>query len=156
MRPRVFDGKLYCSCGKQLLVDLTDFDLVSKARWSCKGGSRVRASSLLFNNRSIASVIINPSQGYVVDHINHDTHDNRRENLRACLPGQNSKNLRLQKQKGYKGVSWHPNLRRWQARITNNRETVHLGYYTTPEAAALAYNEAATQLHKEFAYLNNL
>lgn len=57
---------------------------------------------------------------------------------------------------GYKGVSWDSQTRSWRASITVDRRTVNLGRHSTPEAAALAYNEAAKKLHGEFAYLNEV
>jgi len=41
---------------------------------------------------------------------------------------------------GYKGVSFNKSRKLWQTAITSNRVRIHLGLHTTPEEAALAYN----------------
>jgi hypothetical protein len=56
----------------------------------------------------------------------------------------------------YKGVAWDAQTRSWRASIMACQKEVYLGRHSTPEAAALAYNEAARVLHGEFAYLNEV
>ncbi len=62
---------------------------------------------------------------------------------------------------GYKGVinvSKHSRMktRVWVASIKVNYKTIRLGYYETPEEAALAYNKAALKYHGVYARLNVL
>src|SRR5260370_20265291 len=58
---------------------------------------------------------------------------------------------------GYRGVEKN-NKSGWQARICtgprSNRKRVNLGTYTTPEAAAEAYDDAAFELHGKDTILN--
>ena len=54
----------------------------------------------------------------------------------------------------YKGVHWHKNHRKWLARITFEKNTIHLGYFRNEIEAAKAYDEAAKKYHGEFASLN--
>lgn len=90
----------------------------------------------------------------MVDHVNRDTLDNRRSNLRKCSRAQNAVNskLRVTNSSGYRGVSFSKG--RWAARIRDNYAYVHLGLFDDPVAAARAYDSAALKLHKEFASLN--
>ena len=77
-------------------------------------------------------------------------------NLRIVSSSQNSMNrgcLRNNKS-GYKGVSLQKNGRKWRADIMSQGRYKYLGAFTTPEAAALAYDKAAKELHGEFAKLN--
>jgi hypothetical protein len=55
---------------------------------------------------------------------------------------------------GYRGVSWHRGSGRWQAYIGHEGKPKYLGTYSTPEAAARAYDEAAKQQHGDLAQLN--
>jgi hypothetical protein len=94
-----------------------------------------------------------------VDHMNHDQADNRWENLREATPTQNQQN-RQTKKPGvlFKGVhldSRNPH-RPWFAYITVNGRRSILGYFATPEEAALAYNKAARHAFGEFAHLNTI
>jgi HNH endonuclease/AP2 domain len=100
--------------------------------------------------------ILNAPTGSIVDHINGDTLDNRKENLRLCTSTENTRNQRLVKRNtsGYKGVSWHKHQKKWIVRIRVNRKLIHLGYYKELIAAAKAYDVAARFYFKEFANLN--
>lgn len=62
-------------------------------------------------------VVMNPSKYMVVDHINHDTLDNRKANLRICTVSENNKNLSLSKRNnsGYIGVSYDKSRCKWVA-----------------------------------------
>ena len=93
-----------------------------------------------------------------IDHINEVKTDNRWCNLREATRSQNSINIRKNKRNrsGYRGVSWYPALNKWVVQIQSNNKKITLGYYEDIKEAALAYNEAATKYHGEFAILNKL
>jgi hypothetical protein len=90
------------------------------------------------------------------DHINHDTLDNRRGNLRKATPQQNAQNMRPRKggSSQYKGVSWHKSTNNWQAQIRLGGKEVYLGLYATEQEAALVYDEYAKQHFGPFAHTN--
>lgn len=92
----------------------------------------------------------------VVDHINGVRHDNRKCNLRVCSQKENMRNRRTTNQAGYKGVYWNKKLHCWTARIRVDGRTLYLGSFPSPREAAYCYNMAASQLHGEFAELNEL
>lgn len=95
--------------------------------------------------------------GYAkTDHINGDGLDNRRENLREVTDGQNTRNTRrrLDNTSSFKGVCWNKQQGMWQARIAVDGVRYRLGYYTTAEEAARAYDAAARELHGEYATVN--
>jgi hypothetical protein len=104
----------------------------------------------------MARYILNCGFGEIIDHINHDTLDNRRQNLRKCTGTQNKTNSKIYRnnKSGFKGVHWHKRDGTWGASIGYNGKQIHIGYFATLEEAARAYNETARQLHGEFAYLN--
>lgn len=93
----------------------------------------------------------------IVDHIDHNTQNNRRNNLRLCTLNENMWNkvpASINKT-GYKGVKkdeWGG----YRASIQANHKRLPLGKFDTAEEAALAYNEAALKMHGEFAHLNNI
>jgi hypothetical protein len=55
---------------------------------------------------------------------------------------------------GYKGVSWHKRVKKWQVTIGHEGKQLYLGYYFSAEEAAAAYDRAARELHGELARLN--
>jgi len=94
--------------------------------------------------------------GKVVDHINHNSLDNRKCNLRICTHTQNMQNAT--KLAGcssiYKGVrkrNWG-----WEACIYYNKKYIYLGTWITEEDAARAYNREAIKLFGAFANLNKV
>ena len=90
-----------------------------------------------------------------VDHINGDTMDNRRANLRLATRSQNKANSRRPRSNtsGYKGVKWSKKHRKWEASIKVNYRLRFLGYFNAPEEAYEAYCQAAKQYFGEFARL---
>ena len=90
----------------------------------------------------------------IVDHINQDPLDNRRQNLRLATRSQNAANLGpyANNTSGYKGVDF--NRGKWRARITQDGVRYFLGTFDTAEDAARAYDQKALELFGEFASLN--
>ena len=94
---------------------------------------------------------------YQVDHINHNTLDNRKYNLRLCTIAQNQHNQQIKnvnKTSKYKGVSWSPRQKSYRADIVKGKEHLFLGYYKDEIDAAQAYDNKAAELFGEFANLN--
>lgn len=91
----------------------------------------------------------------MVDHHNRNTLDNQRDNLRVTLD-QNQQNVARRKDNGsgYKGVSFHERSAKWQARIRVKGKSICLGFFSTPQAAAEARDEAALLHHGPFACTN--
>lgn len=90
-----------------------------------------------------------------VDHINGDTLDNRKSNLRICTNAENSRNSAKSKNglwSKYKGV--HKDRNRFVARIKVDYKEINLGSFKHEINAAIAYNNAAIKYHKDFARLN--
>lgn len=88
-----------------------------------------------------------------MDHINGEKDDNRLANLREATTSQNMANARLSSHNtsGFKGVSWKCGTNKWNAKISHNGVTYHIGYFTTREAAHEAYVIKARELFGEFA-----
>jgi hypothetical protein len=88
-----------------------------------------------------------------VDHRNLIRDDNRISNLRLATPAQQQANTSLQSNNkhGSKGIKWREDNKRWRAEIYVNGRAVNVGSFTTKEAAASAYAEAAVKYYGEFA-----
>ena len=88
-----------------------------------------------------------------LDHKNQDRSDNRWDNLRIATHAQNNQNkpVRADNTSGTAGVSWRKSHQLWQARITVSSREIHLGYFSTKEAATAARVIAAAKYHGEFA-----
>lgn len=152
-----------CDCGEHAWAVLTqgfvafvspqDALFLSEAMWHVlissdklvyairiKKGRRVRLHRELLSD---------PSSD--VDHRDHNGLNNRRSNLRTCLPVQNSGNSRQRAgASGFRGVHAVKQTGRWCACIAHR----HLGTFDTPEEAAKAYDIAAIKRFGEFAMTN--
>lgn len=97
-------------------------------------------------------LIVNAEDGFEVDHINGNTLDNRRKNLRQCTTSENQMNRGAAKsnKSGFKGVCWHKQNKLWRAEIKINGKRNLLGYFKSPEDAHRAYCKAAKEIHSEF------
>lgn len=141
--------------------DQEDYPLICAFSWCCTRGyayaRRVR-TSLLTKTQYVYMhrLIMNAKPGEQVDHINRNRLDNRKSNLRLCTHQENNYNRSLKGKCGYRGVRWRKDRDKWEARISVNGRTKHLGYYTCSLDAAKAYNNAALDLRGEFAVLNPL
>jgi hypothetical protein len=146
--------------GKVALVDDADFDWLNQWKWCATAGGyamrRINITRAIGEYIYMHRLIAGASEGVYADHINHDTFDNRRCNLRIATPGESVRNTRARKNKlsVFKGVVAGAN--HWAARIQVDGVYIHIGYFLTQRDAARAYNEAAIQLHGEFAVLNDL
>ena len=150
--------------GRFAVVDPADYSDLSKYKWRlCK----TKAKKVLYAERSIRRPdgrysrhlmhrqLIEPPEGYVIDHVNGCGLDNRRANLRLATVAQNAWNARKRNPRsGYKGVWFAKDKDRWRAAIVCNGQRKHLGYFKTKREAAKAYDVAATTLHGDFAVLN--
>ena len=94
-------------------------------------------------------VITNCPDGLVVDHINHDMHDNRKSNLRIVEQKQNSQNRSGASNissSGYRNVYWLGREKRWRACIKINGKQLYEKTFKDKEQA----NEYAIYLRKTY------
>ena len=147
--------------GQVALIDDEDYDLVSQYKWCAQWNPHTKSYYAKTNIRKVDGtwtmlhmhrLIMNAKKGEQVDHINHNTIDNRKENLRLCTNSQNQHNQgkRVNNTSGCKGITWHKRDKRWQAQIKLNGKNIHLGLFLTPEEAYEAYCKAALERHGEF------
>lgn len=142
--------------GQYAVVDADDLERLSAFSWHLAAG-RYAATWLPGRRKEyMHRMVLNTPAGIASDHINRDTLDNRKINLRSCAQRENSLNQRgsSRNTSGLKGVSWKADIGKWRARIMVNRKEISLGAYATREEAAAAYDGAARQYFGEFAYLN--
>jgi DNA polymerase-1 len=151
--------------GKYAIVDPDDYRRLAKYKWYVVGtpGSQYAARSHTTKNAKKSAIymhreIIKVPDDLFADHINRNSLDNRKANLRPATRAQNVQN-RTKFRKGkysskYKGVTWNCGHRLWQADIKFNGNHIFLGSFDSEVRAAKAYDRAAKRYHAEFAVLN--
>ena len=130
--------------GERIIVSEEDYDLLSKIKWWISSGYAMSWSNLDKMHR----VVLKCNSGEIVDHINRDKLDNRRENLRIVSREENVHNQkkRTGTKNNYKGTNFVKKLGLWQSRCRIYKNDFFLGYYLSEEAAAYAYNKKASEL----------
>lgn len=148
--------------GKVTIIDDEDFARFGSVKWrvmTIRGkwyALRTAGMRPFRHTELLHRAILNAAKDIDVDHINGDTLDNRRANLRLATNAENLRNRGKNKNNtsGYKGVTWDKYRQKWQARIKVNGKLLDLGRFETAEDAARTYDESARELHGEFAQTN--
>lgn len=150
--------------GKFAVVDDADYELVSRYKWTANQAGRrwyARTYAPGIDGRQrytfMHRLILGFPMGAVSDHINGNSLDNRRSNLRVCSYAENSRAFRqpkAHKTSAFRGVSWEEKRQRWYVQIKVNYQKIHVGRFDDEREAALAYDAAARKHFKIFAQPN--
>jgi D-serine dehydratase len=151
-----------------ILVDDEDLSLLRAYNWKVKhyhrgkGYKNFYVRALLNTEGKIVEfllhrLIMKAEKGEIVDHINGNTLDNRKQNLRLVNATNNSYNKKVPctNTTGYKGVV-RRNCKRnpFCAFIQEKKKQIYLGYFATAKEAAEAYDAASLKYHGEFGRTN--
>lgn len=146
--------------GYSVLIDDDDYDIIKSHIWHARmcgtGGPYVICQERNHYKRKeykLHRLITNAQPGDQVDHINLNTLDNRKSNLRICTHAENQHNRKMYKtnKSGYKGVYWYKPTKKWKAQISIDGKRISLGYFKDIIDAHEAYKEAAIRLYGEYA-----
>lgn len=135
-------------------IDADDFGKLNKfGTWRAMGNPHTKSYYCIAGVKKngkwaptlMHRVIMNPLKVMCVDHIDHDTLDNRKSKLRIVTNSQNSQNRKSAQRNsktGIRGVSWNKQKRKWEAKITLNRKGKHIGLYENIKDAEGAVGKA--------------
>ena len=162
---------------QETVVDDEDFEFLSQFTWHAaastvhdliyartrvgdKHKNLLRSKGLTFRFRQYIAihdlVVVKPT-GYIVDHIDGDTLNNQKCNLRACTHRQNMRNSRKRKTgtSPYKGVIVYESMfSNVPVKYIAKIQSTYLGHYKTIDEAVKAYDKAALERFGEFACTN--
>lgn len=145
--------------GTEFRFDAISYEKIKDVKFyrSEKNAPKKRTYITDCRGNRIHTYLLGETPGYEVDHINLDTFDNRRCNLRVCTHQQNQCNQPLQKNNisGVTGVSFYAPRKKYRARIKICQHDIHLGYYETFEAAVQARNIAMSCMFGEYGIYND-
>lgn len=168
---------IWLTQGQFTMVDDEDYIALIKYKWATRNedgyiyavnrigkGSISKDHDIRMHRYLMGLEFGNPLQ---VDHKNHITLDNRRENLRVVTIRQNAMNKvsRGNSSSKYLGVSFMTQrykstsgivncYTKWEAYIKVDGKKKSLGVYKTEEQAAIARDAASVKYYGEFANLN--
>lgn len=144
--------------GMSILIDECDLPLVTSRRWTAKANSKAKRrfyAQANIGGRSayLHRLIVDAQDGEVVDHINGDSLDNRRCNLRVVDHRINTINRgKIANALGLQGV--HADGRRYRAKVERDGKRTHTPRYSNIYEAAFAYDRLAYRIHGPEARLN--
>jgi len=162
--------KIKLTQGKFALVDDSDYEELLKYKWyyskiiqkrkhtkdyiyelavhkDKKGKTLFRMSRLLMGF---------PPKSMMVDHIDHNTLNNQKSNLRLCTNKENQMNRGKNSNtvSPFKGIRYYKRMNQWLGQIQVEGKKLHLGCFKKAEDAAKAYDKAAIKYYGEFAQTN--
>lgn len=114
--------------------------------WACtKDNREILLHRLLLQESAVGAEVI--------DHINHNTDDNRKANLRVCSSQFNNFNAGVQARNtsGVIGVRWNADKKRWSSQIGIDYKIKYLGHFKNKEDAIKARLAAERELYGEYA-----
>lgn len=141
------------------IIDKDDYERCSQYSWCVhKTTGKYHKPYFYACNNHIGLLhrfIMNAPQNMLVDHINSNTLDNRKTNLRICTKSENNMNRYFEgRNKSNKiGVMYNDKLKtpKWMAYISLNKKRKHLGYFENYEDAVNARLEAEKRYYGDFA-----
>jgi hypothetical protein len=138
--------------GKVTLVDDEDYEKVGVLKWyAAKFGKSFYAVRRLKGTHKtlyLSRFLLDAPDNMDTDHINGDTLDNRKCNIRIVTTRENTQNRHGERSSIYPGVSYAgKNLRKpWRAKIVVSGKSKHIGYYPTEIEAYGAYLKECKEL----------
>ena len=145
-----FDDKIF-------YFDLGDYDKIKNICWRINSEGYV-VSSHQKNHIYMHRLVTNCPSDMDVDHQNHITHDNRKENLRICSTSRNLMNhvIKSNNTSGVTGVYWIKRRQNWRVDIGVNGKSIFIGYFNNFDEAVKARKEAEEKYFGEFSYDNSM
>lgn len=171
--------KIELSQGQFTLVDDQDFEWLIKNKWNVRFDPTINGyyakrtkyvgtfdgkkkyKTILMHREIVANILKENDElklldnflkyppYYPVDHINHDTLDNTRVNLRIVTNRQNTQNKKSKCTSKYPGVCWSDMANKWVAYIRLGGKKIYLGSFINEREAAIAYEKANRKYNHE-------
>lgn len=139
----LYDNK--CNVIAKAIIDTEDLNKVKYMKWKLsKSGYAMNTPKFSGMSKHMSRVILGDTKEFV-DHINHNTLDNRKANLRIVTKSQSAMNS------FHKGVTKTKN-EKFYAHIKLSQKMINLGLYIFEEEALWARWYAEKLLFKDYAY----
>lgn len=137
----ILSGKNYKVTTKVSLEDIdycSTINLYYYNNYICTNGF-IKLHKIIMNRQNLSS------NNNVIDHINRNTLDNRRENLRYVTQSINTANTN----KIIKGYRYRKDMNKYEVRIKYHQKEITIGYYNNEIEAKIAYEAAFHVLFPE-------
>lgn len=148
----------YTSKGNVFYFDLEDYEKIKDYYWSINSGYLKSQTSNATGKKHILFHRVILPNAEKVDHINHNTLDNRKTNLRDVNHQKNMMNRVLPKnnKSGVLGVHWHNRDEVWEVEIGYKKKNYYLGRFKDFDEAVKVRKEAEQKYFGEYSYDNSM
>lgn len=144
--------KLYTNDGisREVMISPEDHSELSIHKWfyhsqgyACRTTTKDGVRQTILMHRQIMEFPL------LVDHINGNKLDNRRDNLRSTSRATNALNSKMRSDNttGYRGISWDNTRNRWFVSARKDGKTYSAGRFTKISDAILARSNLIGELH---------
>ena len=133
------------------------FSLTERSNWICRFTSldEPNKQRCFHLSRYICGLVeCSDRKNEVVDHINRDRNDNRRENLRVCTSSQNNVNRRNTPNRELPQGVLKAGEDLYRAMVIRGEDIYSIGKFTSPNMASEQHNYASKFFYGEFALLD--
>ena len=133
------------------VIDAEDLHKIEGKAWSLGPNNNYAVSKICRKTVKMHRLIMNfPSE--IIDHINGNTLDNRKTNLRLCDHSENLRNVLIRKNNstGFVGVYYDKRFKKYRSKIRYYNKSINLGSFDSAEDAHQAYIRKAKELHGNF------
>lgn len=134
----------------ETIIDIDDLERIIPYKWRLNtwnyAETRINGKSIM-----LQKIILNTKEK--IDHIDRNTLNNRKSNLRIITQSENAVNcdIRSNNTSGITGVSWSNALQAWRAYINVNGQRIELGTRRNKEKAIRLRLEAEMKYYGEYA-----
>jgi WD40 repeat protein len=148
--------------GHDVMLDDEDVNFVQSHKWQIDSAWKRGKIYFFYNDhyykedgkrttyhKFLHRLLMGTPVGLVTDHIDGNTLNCQKSNMRICTQDENNKNIKMPNTNtsGYKGVSWHKGHKKWRADIHVDGHQVSLGIYDDPKKAYEVYCAAKKKYH---------
>jgi len=145
----------------EILIDKEDLDILEESKWHISFKDKNKTKGYVQRNHSeevyLHRLLLNCPKGKTVDHINGNSFDNRKRNLRICTANENHMNRSKRRGKtssNFIGVYYNKQNKNYRAQLKVGEKRIEVGSFKTAEEAAKARDEMAKKYFGEFAHTN--
>lgn len=131
-------------------IDIEDVNKIKNVKWALSHNYVVSTNRK--HNLRLHVYLLEKNNDLIVDHINGNTLDNQKSNLRHVDFYQNSMNTKKTSRNtsGFTGVDFNKQKQMWRARIRINGKDIHLGLFTNKNDAIEARRKGEIKYFGEF------
>lgn len=153
--------KIQLTQGKVALVDNEDFEYLNQWKWYAHWNKDTQSYYAIRNSGTypnrvtirMSRVVADTPIGLVCDHINHNTLDNQKHNLRNVTYSQNGMNRKSQRKSKLREKNIIKLGNGYVVRVKKDGRFVFDKYFGSIEEARKARDKAVLFWHREFSYL---